>query len=246
MRILYVFPHPDDESFGPAGVIHQQVQRDYEVYLLTLTRGGATQQRHKLGLSVEQMGEVRYQEMQEVSKLLKLHDMRVLNYPDSGLSELDPRVLEREVRTYIEWVQPQVVVTYPVHGASGYHDHLVTHAVVKRVFVTLRDEGANYLKRLAFFTMPDSGEPTFLPSGWPRLKLTHTDLIDCIVPLSAEEVEAMKRALSCYKTYQEVVTTTGVIAKIGNQVYFEIFDEDFAEPLLDLTASLQAHTGTPP
>ncbi len=56
MRFLYVFPHPDDESFGPAAAMHAQLRAGHDVYLLTLTRGGATKQRHKLNLSVEADG----------------------------------------------------------------------------------------------------------------------------------------------------------------------------------------------
>ncbi|EGL81366.1 LmbE family protein [Caldalkalibacillus thermarum TA2.A1] len=37
MNILYIFPHPDDESFGPAAVMHQQIKAGHRVYLLTLT-----------------------------------------------------------------------------------------------------------------------------------------------------------------------------------------------------------------
>jgi hypothetical protein len=59
MSILYVFPHPDDESFGPALAIARQRRAEKGVHLLTLTRGGATKQRHRLGLSIEEMGEVR-------------------------------------------------------------------------------------------------------------------------------------------------------------------------------------------
>ena len=73
-KILYIFPHPDDESFGPAAVMYSQIGKGHDVYLLTLTKGGATQQRHKLGLTVEEMGEVRYREMQEVEKVLYRSD----------------------------------------------------------------------------------------------------------------------------------------------------------------------------
>lgn len=52
MRVLYIFPHPDDESFGPAPVIRQQIEKGHEVFLLTLRKGRATKVRHKLGLSV--------------------------------------------------------------------------------------------------------------------------------------------------------------------------------------------------
>lgn len=33
MKALYIFPHPDDESFGPAPAISAQLRRGFEVYL---------------------------------------------------------------------------------------------------------------------------------------------------------------------------------------------------------------------
>jgi LmbE family N-acetylglucosaminyl deacetylase len=35
MDILYVYPHPDDESFGPALAIARQVREGHRVFLLT-------------------------------------------------------------------------------------------------------------------------------------------------------------------------------------------------------------------
>jgi N-acetylglucosamine malate deacetylase 2 len=240
MKILYIFPHPDDESFGPAGAIHQQVQKGNEVHLLTLTKGGATQARFKLNLSVEQMGEVRYNEMLKVKNVLKLASMDVLDFPDSGLKELDPRTLEDVVKKYIQKIRPNVIITYPVHGGSGYHDHLVTYAVVKRAYLELKDNGESYLKRLAFFTMRDSEKPTIQSDGWPRLKLSEDSLIDCITPLDDEAVQKMKDALLCYETYQEMVTKIGVVEKIGRSVHFEIAFEDHKPPLTDITEKIVA------
>lgn len=235
MKILYVFPHPDDESFGPAGAINQQVNDGNEVHLLTLTKGGATQVRHQLNLSIEEMGEIRHKEMLAVKKTLNLSGFTILNYPDSGLKELDPRLLEREVLKEIERIEPNIVITYPVHGGSGFHDHLVTYSVVKRVFLEMKDNGASYLKRLAFFTMPDSGAPSFMKDGWPRLKLSEKELIDIITPLSDNDMNAMRESLLCYETYQEMVEKTGVIEKIGSSVHFEIAFEDFKKPLGKVT-----------
>ena len=56
MKILYIFPHPDDESFGVAHAMSKQRRQGHEVYLLTLTKGGATRQRFKYGYSVAEMG----------------------------------------------------------------------------------------------------------------------------------------------------------------------------------------------
>jgi LmbE family N-acetylglucosaminyl deacetylase len=237
MKILYVFPHPDDESFGPAAVIHSQIESGHEVYLLTLTKGGATQQRQKLGLPVAGMGEIRYQEMLEVEKSLGLNGMTVLDFPDSGLKEMDVRTIEQAVQRHVEQIKPAILVTYPVHGVSGFHDHIVMHAVVKRVYLEMRDSGADYLKRLAFVTLPDSGKPTWTDEG-PRLKQSEEDLIDCVVPLGATDIRAMKDALDCYVTYRETIEKSGVIEKIGDKVYFEIFGEKFAPPLQDLTEQL--------
>lgn len=237
VKILYIFPHPDDESFGPAAAIHAQLNQGHEVYLLTLTRGGATRQRFALGVSIKEMGEIRYKEMKKVEKALGLSGMTVLDFPDSELKELDPRVLETAVARHIENIRPEIVITYPVHGISGFHDHLVTHAVVKRVFLDLKEKGAGYLKRLAFYTIPDSGKPS-LQNGKFRFKHTEKEQIDCILLLRMEDIEAMKRALSCYETYKTTIESTGVIEKIGDRLYFEIFMENHKPELQDVAEEI--------
>src|SRR5690625_7212946 len=80
------------------------------------------------------MGEIRFKEMQCVEKVLGLKGMTVLDLPDGELKKMDPHEIEKAVKSEIDRVKPDIVVTYAVHGISGFHDHLVTHAVVKRVF----------------------------------------------------------------------------------------------------------------
>ncbi|MFC2099389.1 PIG-L deacetylase family protein [Candidatus Bipolaricaulota bacterium] len=236
MRILYIFPHPDDESFGPARAISSQVRAGHEVSLLTLTRGGATKERHRLGLSVEKMGLARLEEMQHVAEALGLAGLTVLDLPDSGLKELDPRVIEELAADHIEHVQPDAVVTYPVHGISGFHDHLVTHAIVKRAFVVLRDRGASYMKRLAFFTLTeDQAEGG---SGMHRLSGSSEAEIDCLMAVDEQDMDAFRRALDCYVTYREMIEKTGVRESLDHIVAFEFFGEDFTPPLHDLVAGL--------
>lgn len=237
MRILYIFPHPDDESFGPAAAIHSQVDQGHEVYLFTLTRGGATKVRHELGLTVEQMGEIRYKEMLQVEKVLRLSGMTVLDLPDSGLQEMDPRELEKMIADHIEQIQPEIIVSYPVHGVSGFHDHIVTHAVVKRVYLQLRDEGKKYLRRLAFITLPNRvTEP--MQQGVFLMKQSDPQLIDCEVPVSEGARETFKQALRCYETYRQTIEKSGVLQMLGDRIYFEIYDEDHKPPLTDLTSGL--------
>lgn len=230
MKILYIFPHPDDESFGSAHAMSKQRREGHEVHLLTLTKGGATKQRHKFGYSVEEMGEVRYKEMLEVKEVLDLSGMTVLDLPDSGLKEMDPRDIEKVIRQEIERLKPEVVVTYAVHGISGFHDHLVCHAVVKRVFVEMK-ESAPYLKRLAFFTLTEeeaAKQKHFKISG------SKEEEIDVIFRVDEVDIENCKKALDCYVSFQETIKATNVHQHITNEVVFEIYAEKHEPKLKSL------------
>lgn len=220
-RILYVFPHPDDESFGPAPAIARQRREGHEVFLLTLTRGEATSQRHKFGLTKEEMAETRLGEMKKVAGILDLSGMTVLDLPDGELDTMDPIELESIVRSEIESVRPDVVVTYITHGCSGHLDHLVTHAVVKRVFCSLRAEDAPYPRRLALFTLDDDADvdrPAHL-RGVPR------ERIDCIIPFTEADRRRGKEALLAYETYRDVVEKHRPLDTVANGVCFVFFGE---------------------
>ncbi len=234
MRILYIFPHPDDESFGPAAAISQQRRLGQEVFLLTLTKGGATKERFKFGYSIEEMGSIRHAEMQEVAKVLGLSDLTVLDFPDSGLKELDPRLLGRAIKEHIEKITPQIVVTYPVHGISGFHDHLVTHHVVKRVFLELKTKA--YLQRLAFVTLTQGQAEK---ATHHKLSFSTSQEIDCIMKVDQQDIDTLKQALSCYKTYQDMIEKTGVKDLVSDKAYFEIFQEDYDPPISDLFFGLE-------
>jgi len=238
-RILYIFPHPDDESFGPAPLMAKQRRQGHEVFLLTLTRGEATSQRVKYGYSKEQMGAVRYQEMQAMARALDLTDLTVLDFPDGGLSELNPLVLEAAITTHLEQVRPEVVVTYAVHGISGHPDHLVAHAVVKRIYCALRADGAGYLRRLAFFTLPEentSGRPAHLKGSPP-------DAIDGIVPFSDDDRARAEAALACYETYRDVIEQHQPLRHVAGGIHFSFFREHHSLPLDDVFEALAVRQG---
>lgn len=234
MKILYIFPHPDDESFGPAPAISSQIRQGHEVYLLTLTKGEATKQRHRLNVSKEEMGEIRFKEMQCVEKVLNLSGMEVLDLPDSGLKEMNPIDIEKVIRDHIDEIKPEVLVTYAVHGVSGFEDHLVTHAVVKRVFCEMRENGSGYPKRLALFTHYTEKE---VESKF-NLKSSKKEEIDCWVETDNTDRQAFLDALDCYETYQQVIEDSGVKQAVGESVPFEIFGEDFDPPLEQITERL--------
>lgn len=237
-RILYIFPHPDDESFGPAPALARQQRMGHDVNLLTLTRGEATKQRHVLGYSKEEMADVRSREMSEVARTLNLANLTILDFPDGGLSEMNPLYIESAIEEHIRKIRPDVVVTYPLHGCSRHPDHVVGHTIVKRVFCALRAHGASYLKRLAFFTLPEKAEP-----GRPEhLQSSPDELIDCIIQFEEEDFRRASAALACYRTYQAVIEEHNPLAQVRPGVHFEIFLERHEPPLEDLFDALPLQT----
>ena len=221
MKILYIFPHPDDESFGPAPAISAQLRKGNDVHLLTLTKGEATKQRFKLGVNKKEMGEIRYKEMLCVEKVLGLTSMTVLDLPDNRLKWLNPIELENVIEKEIHRLKPDIIITYAVHGISGFHDHLVSHAVVKRVYCKLKNEGNSYPKRLAFFTR--QGE--VFKDGKFRLEASTDEEIQVIEICSETDMEKFRKALDCYRTYQQTIEESNVKELTSNKVPFELFDE---------------------
>lgn len=237
MKILYVFPHPDDETFGPGPAIHAQARRGHEVHLLTLTRGEATKVRHKLGYDKAKMGAVRTLEMEKMARVLKLTGMRILDLPDSGLGDLEDDVIAAAVRKGIELVKPDVVVTYPEHGVSGFPDHLVTHRIVRDVFEELQSSGSPHPKRLAYFTLCPSFNTQLQEHKFP-LKGDPLEEMGCVMETDAEDRTAFLRALDCYGTYQEVVKASGVKEIVTEKISFLFHQERFSPPLQCISLQL--------
>ena len=233
MRILYVFPHPDDESFGPARAIAAQRRQGHDVHLLTLTRGEATKVRHTFGWTLEQMGEARHRELLAVGTTLDLAGLRVLSLPDGRLKELDPRTIEAPIRDEIVRIAPHVLVTFPIHGISGFHDHIVTHFAVTRVYLDLHGPDCPWLQRLAFFTLASA------PAEFPwHVNVSLSDEIDCEYQVTDADMELFHRSLDCYVTYADVIARTKVHDVFDTHAYFELFREDHKPPLTDLCEGL--------
>ena len=239
--LLYIFPHPDDECFGPAPALAQQRADGHDVHLLTLTRGEATKQRHRLGFDKEKMGAVRYGEMQNVAQALDLTSLKVLDLPDGELADLSPLAIEAPIEREIRRLRPDVVITYAVHGISGHPDHLVTHATVKRVVCAGDRNRATSVRRLAFFTLreKDDDRPDHL-TGSPDAA------IDCVIPVNDAAMQVAQEALHCYETYMPVIEAHRPLQSVQDGVCFECFQEAPRPRLTDLTAHLPARLAAAP
>ena len=125
-----------------------------------------------------------------------------------------------------------------MHGIRGCHDVLVMHATVNRAYCEMKDEGADYLKRLAFFTLDETSAKKANEKNVFNINHTLEELIDCATPVTEEDRQKMRDGLMCYKTYLEVIEKTGVSDIQGEKVHYEFYREDVKPPLEDIAGGL--------
>ncbi len=166
-RLLFAFPHPDDESFGPGGTIAKYAREGADVYYVCATRGevGTVEpellQPYQHLPEDQRLGALRGQELRNAADILQLTGLYYLGYRDSGMigsaDNQDPRAfinadpdrVTGQLVKIFRSVQPQVVVTFDPFGGYGHPDHIFIHHRVTEVFHASGD-AARY---------PDAGAP---------------------------------------------------------------------------------------
>jgi LmbE family N-acetylglucosaminyl deacetylase len=131
-RALVVVAHPDDETFGTGSVIASLVAAGVEVVVCCATRGEAGEVLSELPDGAD-LGAVREAELRAAGAVLGVTRFVLLDYADSDMAG-DPapgtlvaaplEAVAAAVRTVVEGVDPDLVVTTdPDHG-DGHRDHV--------------------------------------------------------------------------------------------------------------------------
>jgi N-acetyl-1-D-myo-inositol-2-amino-2-deoxy-alpha-D-glucopyranoside deacetylase len=149
--LLTVFAHPDDETFGTAGVMAAAVERGVPVTVISATRGEAGESAIAGLDDPERLGTVRERELREAMRLIGVSDVRLLGYRDSGMagspSAEHPRAFIRvpvetaaaKLASHIRSIRPHVILTFGPEGLYGHPDHLHMHHVALRAIQLAAD-----------------------------------------------------------------------------------------------------------
>jgi len=148
---LFVYAHPDDESFGAAGTIAALTDRGVSVTIVSATRGEAGEISDPALATPETLGEVRERELRAAMAVVGVTDIRFLDYRDSGMAGTpendDPRafvqapegeVVDRLLRL-IRDLGPETVVTFGPEGIYGHPDHRYAHRVARAAVLAAAD-----------------------------------------------------------------------------------------------------------
>lgn len=152
MKLLVVVAHPDDETFGTGSLIARAAQDGAEVVVCCATRGELGEARPGSVPEGRQLGEVRADELRDAAALLGAHQVRLLDFHDSGWDgECDAAslvgapfdVVVAAVRAVIDVERPDVVVTMDPTGGDGHRDHVRIAAATTEAFDHCSLDGAS-------------------------------------------------------------------------------------------------------
>jgi N-acetyl-1-D-myo-inositol-2-amino-2-deoxy-alpha-D-glucopyranoside deacetylase len=217
-RLLAVFAHPDDESFGCGGTLARCAARGVQVYLVCATRGEVGEIRDPALATKETLGQVREGELREACRVLGLRPPVFLGYRDSGMvgtpENGDPACLHQadgarvaaQVLGLLRELRPQAVLTFDAQGGYGHPDHIAVHRHTTAAFTTYQREAPG--ARLYYTAMPRSRLRAMAANAPPESPFRNMDPEKYGVPDEAistqidvsEYREAKLAAIACHRT----------------------------------------------
>lgn len=143
-RLLAVFAHPDDESFGPGGTLAVHSAAGVDVHIAVLTDGVAGTPADGFPAG-EALAQVRRWELRAAAEVLgaTLHHF---DYHDSGFTgdarnqdpasfiNVDPAGPTADLVELIRRVRPDVVITHDENGSYHHPDHIRCHEITLAAF----------------------------------------------------------------------------------------------------------------
>lgn len=133
--LVTVFAHPDDETFTVGGSMAAAADAGARVVTICATRGEVGEIADPSLATRETLGAVREAELRAACAVLGVHDVRFLDYRDSGMEgtpeNADPRAFAnatdaevvRRIAGHLRELRPDVVVTFEPGGVYGHPDH---------------------------------------------------------------------------------------------------------------------------
>jgi LmbE family N-acetylglucosaminyl deacetylase len=228
-----VFPHPDDESYGPGGTLARAgSDPDAAAVLLCLTRGQASSMGPARGLSPKEVGELREGRLVDVAGVLGLDGLIVGGLPDGRLARCAPDVVAAVVSEAVDALRPQVVVGHDPRGVNAHPDHIAAHWAIRRAL-----EGRPAVR----FAMVAYTDET-VEAVRPRLLFaTPEDEIDAVIELTDDEIDRKEAALRVHEAFVTLRDDPDpALVRRPPVERYDFLGEDRSPPLGDLFRELGA------
>lgn len=250
-RLLLVFAHPDDEAVFAAGTACRVVAEGGRVALCTATPGDRGRAGQPPVCGPADVGRVRQLELLAAARIMGVSTLRVLGYPDRGLTYAPADTIRRQLVEVIRAVRPQVVVTFDPNGSNLHPDHVAISRFAGDAVAAAAD--ARWF--------PDLGEPwavrrlcwTLPVRPWTLLRepgCGEQPGVDFAIDVS-RFVDAKRDALRAHRTQhlnleRILLSRPEVDRLLATELFRQGWGPDLARrPAADLFDGLEPETPTP-
>jgi len=165
LKLLAVFPHPDDETLGMGSTLARYAAEGVDVHLVCATRGERgwfDSEGPNPGL--RELGRIREAELRCAAQNLGIQEVSFLDAIDGDVEQADPKEIIGRIVAHIRRIKPGVVVTFAPDGAYGHPDHIALSQFTSGALVCAADRdfvdanGQPPHRVLKFYYMVDSFE----------------------------------------------------------------------------------------
>lgn len=133
MKVIFVFAHPDDESFSSGGTIVQLKKNNATIKLITATKGEAGQTN---GIcKKEDLGITREKELRSAARILGIDEIFFLGYKDGTLINISKNKIKNKILRILKKEKPYIVITFDKTGGSNHPDHKTISEVSTKAFM---------------------------------------------------------------------------------------------------------------
>jgi len=202
--VLVVWAHPDDETYLVGGLSAALTDAGQRVVCVTATRGEA-------GGTEPDLADIRTAELETALALLGVREHHWLDYPDGGCASVDEEAAAARVRTIIEEVRPDTVVTFGPDGYTGHPDHQTVSRWVDLAVSQPQPMGVRLLHPVARERPVDPGldeDYGVFELGRPRV--CADDELAVLLPLDGALLDRKVAALLAQESQ-----TAGLVAAVG-------------------------------
>lgn len=203
MKIVFVFAHPDDESFSSGGTISKLTKEGNDVVLITATKGEEGQIGNPPITTKKNLGVTREKELLCAAKVLGISKVHFLGFHDGDLNKLAKGKIKSKVLSILNNESPDVVVTFNKEGGSLHPDHIQINKSATEAFLEYMKDVKKHV-RLYYSSMPKSFIEELKARGltyniYGEIKGTPDEQITTIIDIS-DTINDKINALKCHRT----------------------------------------------
>lgn len=231
MKFIFVFAHPDDETFSSGGTITKLTKNKHKVNLITATKGEAGEPGNPPITTREKLGEVREKELRRAAKILGILNIFFLGLIDGKVRYTRAKKLQSKILSILKKEKPDIIITFDKNGGSNHPDHKAVSKATTIIFKSYKNDAKKHV-RLYHTAMPRSFIKKFEEKGidykaFGKVKGVKDSEITTVVNIEKTldlKIKAIKEHKTQHQDWERWLKRTDVVDL--KKEYFKLIDEN--------------------